>query len=64
MRARLTVAAGRPCATLRLTTAPAPGARAGIVERPPQRRCPGAGAIDLALPGASLGVVELPARRR
>jgi hypothetical protein len=64
MRARLAVAAGRPCATLRLTTAPALGARAGIVERPPQRRCPGAGAIDLALPGASLGVVELPARRR
>jgi hypothetical protein len=58
------VAPGRPCGTLRVTSAPAPGARTGIVERAPDRRCPRAGAIALALPGASLAVLELPARRR
>ncbi|HEX2102101.1 MAG TPA: hypothetical protein VHF51_00480 [Solirubrobacteraceae bacterium] len=63
VRVRVPVAPGRPCATLRLTTAPGPGARAGIAERGPRRHCPRAGAIALALPGASLAVLELPARR-
>jgi hypothetical protein len=59
---RLAVAPGRPCATLRVTSAPSPGARDGIAERAPQRHCPRAGAIALSLPGASLAVLELPAR--
>ena len=60
-RVRLAVAAGRPCATVRVTSAPSLAARTGIVERA-ARRCPRRGALALRLPGPSLAVVELPAR--
>jgi hypothetical protein len=64
LRVRVAVAPRRPCGTLRLTAAPRPGARTGIVERPSRRACPRGGAIALELPGAALAVLELPARRR
>ena len=59
---RLAVAAGRPCATVRVTSAPSLAARAGVVDRPAQRQCPRAGTLLLALPGPSVTVVTLPAR--
>jgi hypothetical protein len=57
---RIAVAPGRPCATVRLTTAPSLAARGGIAERRAQRRCPRGQALALDLPGPSLAVVELP----
>jgi hypothetical protein len=62
VRVQLAVAPGRPCATVRVTSAPSLGARGGIADRPAARRCPRAGALDLVLPGPSLAVVTLPAR--
>jgi hypothetical protein len=59
---RLAVGAGRPCATVRVTSAPSLAARAGVVDRPAAVRCPRAGALALDLPGPSLAVVTLPAR--
>jgi len=59
---RIAVAAGRPCATVRVTRAPSRAARAGIVDQPERRACPRAGALALALPGPSVAVVTLPAR--
>jgi hypothetical protein len=64
VRVRLAVGAGRPCATVRVTSAPSLAAHAGIAERPAQRRCPRAGALGLVLPGPSIAVVTLPARAR
>jgi hypothetical protein len=59
---RLAVGAGRPCATVRVTSAPSLAARAGIADPPAARRCPRGGALGLVLPGPSLAVVTLPAR--
>jgi hypothetical protein len=58
---RLAVGAGRPCATVRVTSAPSLAAKSGIVDRPARRVCPRSGALALALPGPSLAVVTLPA---
>jgi hypothetical protein len=57
----IAVAPGRPCATVRVTTAPSLAARDGISDRPAQQRCPRGRALSLDLPGPSLAVVELPA---
>jgi hypothetical protein len=62
--ARVAVGGGRPCGTVRVTAAPGLAARTGMAERPPERRCPRAGAIALTLPGTSVAVLELPARPR
>jgi hypothetical protein len=59
---RLAVAAGRPCATVHVTSAPSLAARAGVVDRPARPQCPRAGALRLVLPGPSATVVTLPAR--
>jgi hypothetical protein len=57
----LAVAPGRPCATVRVTSAPSLAARAGVVDRPAQHQCPRGGALGLVLPGPSVTVVTLPA---
>jgi hypothetical protein len=58
---RLAVGAGRPCATVRVTSAPSLAATSGIAERPARLVCPRRGALPLVLPGPSLTVVTLAA---
>jgi hypothetical protein len=57
---RVAVGPRRPCATVRLTTAPSLGAREGIADRPPAPLCPRGGALVLDMPAPSLAVVEIP----
>jgi hypothetical protein len=59
---RIAAGAGRPCATVRTTTAPALAARVGVTDRPPRTVCPRGRALALSLPGPSLTVVTLPGR--
>ncbi|MFL5272621.1 MAG: hypothetical protein ACJ79E_11235 [Anaeromyxobacteraceae bacterium] len=58
---RIAVGAGRPCATVRITSAPSLAARSGIVDRPARPVCARGGALALALPAPSIAVVTLPA---
>jgi hypothetical protein len=58
---RVAVGAGRPCATVRVTSAPSLAAKTGIAERPARQVCPRGGTLALALPGPSIAVVTLPA---
>jgi hypothetical protein len=60
VRVRIATGAGRPCATVRTTTAPALAARAGVAERPARTVCPRGRALALTVPGPSLTVVTLP----
>jgi len=62
VRVRIATGPGRPCATVRVTSAPALAARAGIADRAPRRVCPRGGAVPVEVPGPSLTVVTLPAR--
>ena len=62
VRVRIATGAGRPCATVRVTAAPALAARMGIADRAPRTVCPRGGALPVEVPGPSLAVVTLPAR--
>jgi hypothetical protein len=62
VRVRVAVGAGRPCATVRVTSAPSLAARAGIAERAPRTVCPRGSTLALEVPGPSLSVVTLPPR--
>jgi len=62
VRVRIATGPGRPCATVRVTSAPALAARAGIADRAPRTVCPRGGAVPVEVPGPSLSVVTLPAR--
>jgi len=62
VRVRIATGPGRPCATVRVTSAPALAARAGIADRAPRTVCPRGGAVPVEVPGPSLTVVTLPAR--
>jgi hypothetical protein len=61
LRVRIAAGAGRPCATVRTTTAPALAARTGIADRPARTVCPRGRALALTIPGPSLTVATLPA---
>jgi hypothetical protein len=61
LRVRIAPGAGRPCATVRTTTAPALAARSGVADRPARTVCPRGRALALTVPGPSLSVVTLPA---
>jgi hypothetical protein len=61
VRVRVGVGAARPCATLRVTSAPSLAARGAIAERPAQPICARGGSLGLLLPGPSLAVLTLPA---
>jgi len=62
VRVRIATGPGRPCATVRVTSAPALAARAGIADRAPRTVCPRGGGVPVEVPGPSLTVVTLPAR--
>ena len=62
VRVRIATGPGRPCATVRVTSAPALAARTGIADRAPRTVCPRGGALPVEVPGPSLSVVTLPAR--
>jgi len=62
VRVRVAVGAGRPCASIRVTSAPALAARDGIADRPPRTVCPRGRALPIEVPGPSLTVVTLAAR--
>jgi hypothetical protein len=62
VRVRIATGPGRPCATVRVTSAPALAARTGIADRAPRTVCPRGGAVPVEVPGPSLSVVTLPAR--
>jgi len=62
VRVRIATGPGRPCAIVRVTSAPALAARAGIADRAPRTVCPRGGAVPVEVPGPSLTVVTLPAR--
>jgi len=47
---------------VRVTSAPALAARAGIADRAPRTVCPRGGGVPVEVPGPSLTVVTLPAR--
>ncbi|MEA2248048.1 MAG: hypothetical protein QOH46_2577 [Solirubrobacteraceae bacterium] len=57
---RIAVAPGRPCALVRVTTAPSLDARHGIADRTGRLHCPRGRTLSLGLPGPSVAVVELP----
>ena len=61
LRVRIAAGAGRPCATVRTTTAPALAARTGVADRPARTVCPRGRALALTVPGPSLTVATLPA---
>jgi hypothetical protein len=62
VRVRIATGAGRPCATVQVTSAPALAARTGLADRPPRTVCPRGDAVTVTLPGPSLAVVTLPPR--
>jgi hypothetical protein len=62
VRVRVAVGAGRPCATVRVTSAPALAATAGIADRPARTVCPRGRTLPVEVPGPSLAVVTLPPR--
>ena len=62
VRVRVAVGAGRPCATVRITSAPSLAARTGIADRATRTVCPRGRAVALAVPGPSLSIVTLPPR--
>jgi hypothetical protein len=62
VRVRIATGPGRPCATVRVTSAPALAARTGIADRAPRTVCPRGSALPVEVPGPSLSVVTLPPR--